>query len=106
MKLVHGRIGQDLPRSRRPVDGDALHPFAVAEAEVQATIVLTREAHSAIDDATLLRSPRFKDDLGSDRATIAARADEGEGDPVIRTVGPIAIEYSRLILVGNDDVKG
>src|SRR5512146_2826766 len=44
---------QHLLRAGRPVNHDAIDPFATTEAEVQAPIVLAREAHAAIDHASL-----------------------------------------------------
>ena len=71
---------------------DAIHPFAVAEPEVQSAIVLARESHSAVDDPALSEISRLHDHLGADCAAIAPCADEVKRDPVIRGVGRGAIQ--------------
>src|SRR5260221_14560146 len=71
---------------------------------MQSAIILTRESRSSIYNAPLLEVARLDHHFRADRASIAPRADELERDPVIRTIGIIAIHHGRLVLVRNDHV--
>src|SRR5687768_14465923 len=102
---VYRRAPQYLRRpSRRPVDEDAVHPLPSAKPEVQPPVVLARESRSAIDDPPLGEISRLEHHLGADRAAIAARADEPEGDPVVGAVRIRAIQQRWLALVRDDYV--
>ena len=73
---------------------------------MQSPIVLTGKPGPAVDHSALRQLSRLEHDLGADRAAIAARADEVEGDPVIRAVRIVAVEHRRLILIRDDHVHG
>jgi hypothetical protein len=104
---VYRRAPQYLRRAaRRPVDDDAVHPLPSPEPEVQPPVVLARESRPAVDDPPLCEISRLEHHLGADRAAIAARADEPEGDPVVGAVGIAAIQHRWLILVRDDHVDG
>src|SRR5712664_3602808 len=101
VELVHREMLQHLLRARRPVDDDAVDPFAATDPEVQTPVVLAGEPHSTVDDAPLRKSPPacLHHHLGTDRAPVAARSHEPEGDPVVRAVGLIAVAHTGLVLV-------
>jgi hypothetical protein len=71
---------------------------------MQPPVVLARESRSPVDDPPLPEITRLEHDLGADRAPVAARADEPEGDPVVGAVGMVAIDHGRLVLVRDDHV--
>src|SRR5689334_7654118 len=82
-QAVDQRMLQYLLGAGRPVDDDAVDPLATTEPEVQSTIVLAGEAHSAIDDPALLEITGFHNHFGADRAAVAACADEVKLDPMV-----------------------
>src|SRR5690348_3474149 len=103
---VDRRAGEHLLRSRRPIDGQAIHPLVRAEPEVQPPVVLAGEAGSAIDDAALFEIARLEQHFGANGAPVAARPNELQTDPVIAAVRIIAVEQSGLVLIRDDDVHG
>src|ERR1044071_3048526 len=88
---VNQRSSDDLLSARRPVDHNAIDPLAFAKAEMQATIILAGESHSAINDTSLTQISRFDRHLSANCAAIAMRGHEVECDPVVRAVRLIAI---------------
>src|SRR3954447_10814807 len=100
-QAINQRMPQHLLGAGRPVDHDAVDPLATAEPEVQSTVVLAGEAHSAIDDPALLEITRFHNHLSANRAAVAACADEVKFDPVVGGVGCRTIERRRLVLICN-----
>src|SRR4051794_27818024 len=90
---VYLRARQYLPRPGGPRDHHSIDPLACAEAEVQASVVLAREAGAAVDDPSLREIAGLEEHLGADRAPIAPRSDELEADPVVRRVRHVAIQH-------------
>src|SRR5688500_1631949 len=95
---VYWRSPQYLRRAGRPVDDDAVHPLTTPEPEVQPPVILACESRPAIDDSPLREISRLEHHLGADRAPVAVRADEREGDPVGGAVRIVAIQHRRLVL--------
>src|SRR5271155_5269488 len=98
--LPRGRGLDGLNRPGGPSDDGLLDPRRLAQAEVEATLVLGRVPTAAADFLQLLLSVPAEPDLGTDGASVGPRPVQLEIDPLAIGRHRVLVDQKRSPLVG------
>ena len=102
--LVDGQLYERLYDPAGPANLDAIHLFALAQAEVHSEIVLREIAAAAAHLLDLHQIAAYHPDHRPDPVPVADLAYGLKGDPVVALAAVVAQQKRPLIVVGDKSV--